>query len=107
MARVVDRQNFPEITSLTLGQYHFVLKRTLEGEYALKEYCNFLDQISPSSKTTVGKNFLRKLETVTRGYRNTIAHESPMNKKQCNHLRNLIFAGDSALLKTCTRVAKD
>ena len=107
LAKVVDRQNFPEITTLTLGQFHFALRRTLEGDYALKEYGDFLDQISPSSRTFVRKDFLKKLKIVTSRYRNTIAHESPMNKKQCNHLRKMIFAGNDALLKTCTRIVKE
>lgn len=106
LAKVVDRQNFPEITTLTLGQFHFVLKRALDGDYALKEYGDFLDQIFPSSKNFVRKDFLKKLKIVTSRYRNTIAHESPMNKKQCNHLRKLIFAGNDALLKTCPRIGQ-
>lgn len=107
LARVVDRQNFPEITTLTLGQFHFILKRALEEDYALREYGDFLNQVKSSSKVIIGKSFLTKLETVAKRYRNTIAHESPMNKKQCNHLRKLIFAGNDALLKTCTRVLKE
>ena len=46
LAKVVDQPNYPEFNSLTLGQYHFVLKLTLENDYALKEYSKFLDWIS-------------------------------------------------------------
>jgi len=69
------------------GQYHFVLKHTLKGEYALREYGVFLDQVCSSSKITVGTTFLKNLETIINRYRNTIAHHSPMNRKQCDHLR--------------------
>ena len=106
LARVVDRQNHPDITSLTLGQYHFALKHTLKGEYALREYGVFLDQIYSSSKITVGTTFLKNLETIIKRYRNTIAHHSPMNRKQCDHLRELIFGGHHALLKTCCEIAR-
>ena len=104
LAQVVDRNNYPEIKTLTLGQYHFILQRTLKGEYALKEYRNFLDLICSSSKVQIEKRFLKRLETVTNRYRNAIAHESPMNKKECDHLQKLIFARDDALLKTCARI---
>jgi len=79
----------------------------LEDDYALKEYGDFLDHIFPISRSFVRKDFLKKLKIVTSRYRNTIAHESPMNKKQCNHLRKLIFAGNDALLKTCPRIVKE
>ncbi len=84
--------------SLSLGQYHFVLKLALDGDYALSEYANFLGEICGASGGIVGKAFLGKLETVTQRYRNAIAHQSPMNKKECEHLRDLIFAGEGALL---------
>lgn len=103
LANIVDGVNFPEVTALTLGQYHFVLKRTLDGEYALKEYCNFLDEVG-SAGAIIGKAFLKKLVTVTKKYRNAIAHHAPMNKKQYEHLRELIFAGDEALLRTCSLI---
>ncbi len=103
LAKVVDQENFPEVTSLTLGQYHFVLKRTVEQEYALEEYQAFLDKISPVLKSVIGRPFLKKLETVTKKYRNTIAHQSAMDKKQYEHLRRLIFSGKKALLKECCK----
>jgi hypothetical protein len=104
LAMVVDRVNYPEVKSLTLGQYHFVLKRTLEGDYALKGYTDFLDEICATSEAIIGKTFLKKLETVTQRYRNAIAHQSPMDKKQYDHLREIIFTGEEALLMTCCRV---
>ena len=105
LAQIIDQHNYPEITTLTLGQYHFVLQRALKGEYALRKYRDFLDHFSKSSNAKIGKSFLKNLETVTNRYRNTIAHESPMNKKQCEHLRKLIFSGNEALLKTCGKLA--
>ena len=103
LAQLVDRVHYPEISTLTLGQYHFVLQRTLKGEYPCNEYRNFLNLICSSSKVQIGKLFLKRLETVTNRYRNAIAHESPTNKKQCIHLRRLIFTENEALLKTCCR----
>jgi len=105
LAKVVDGTNFPGITSLTLGQYHFVLKRSLEGEYAMKEYCNFINELSLHSGTVIGKMFLKDLEIVTKRYRNSIVHQSFMSKKEYGHLRELVFAGEEALLKTCGRIA--
>ncbi len=104
LAKVLDRRNYPEVNSLTLGQYHFVLKLTLEGNYALSEYSNFLNEICGASGTIIGKTFLEKLATVTHKYRNTIAHQSPMNKKQYEHLRELMFTGDEALLIAVVRL---
>lgn len=104
LARIVDLKHYPEVKSLTLGQYHFVLKRTLEQEYALKEYQDFLNEMSPVPRKLIGRPFLKKLETVTKKYRNTIAHQSAMDKKQYEHLRRLIFAGKKALLKKCCRI---
>ena len=104
LAKVVDRENFPEVTSLTLGQYHFILKRTLQKDYALKEYGDFLDWICVASRAVFGKTFLGKLETVVKQYRNTIAHQSPMNKNEYDHLRKLIFSGNNSLLTNCCKI---
>jgi hypothetical protein len=104
LAQVVDQHNYPETTSLTLGQFHFILKHALRGDYALKTYGSFLEQIHSSSRIKIEKRFLKNLETITTRYRNTIAHEAPMNKKECDHLRKLIFAGNDALLKTCGKI---
>jgi hypothetical protein len=104
LARVVDHENYPEMTSLTLGQCHFILKRALDKEYALKEYSDFLAKVCSSSGAIIGKGFLRKLKTVTKTYRNTIAHGSPMNRKQYDHLRRLVFAEKEALLTECCRL---
>lgn len=100
LAKVVDEENFPDTNSLTLGQYHFVLERTLGGEYALDDYRDFLDAVCSASGTVVGRKFLKKLAIVVKKYRNAIAHQSPMNKRQYGRLRELIFAGEDALLKT-------
>ena len=99
LARVVDSVNYPQIDSLSLGQYHFVLKLALDGDYALSEYADFLGEICDGAGGLIWKAFLGKLETVTQRYRNAIAHQSPMNKKEYEDLRALVFAGDEALLK--------
>ncbi len=104
LAMMADEANYPEVKGLTLGQYHFVLKLTLDGDYTLKEYEGFLDEICDSSGTTIGKTFLRNIEIVTKKYRNAIAHQSPMNKNQYDHLRKLIFTGKKALLRTCCEI---
>ncbi|MCP4673184.1 MAG: hypothetical protein GY857_17975, partial [Desulfobacula sp.] len=61
LSRVVDQVNYPYVTSLTLGQYHFVLTRTLEGDYALREYTAFLDKICADSGNIIGNKFLNQL----------------------------------------------
>ena len=99
LAKVVDQANYSEINSLTLGQYHFILKRTLEGDYALQEYAEFLDKIHAELGIVIEEKFLSNLTIVTKQYRNTITHKSSMNKKQCEHLRRLIFAGDDSLVQ--------
>ncbi len=105
LAKVVDQENYPEIISLTLGQYIFVLDHTLEGDFALSQYGDFLDKINTSCGTVVGKAFLSKLKTVVKRYRNLIAHRAPMDKQQLNHLRKLIFADENSLLQTCLTIS--
>jgi hypothetical protein len=107
LAKFVDRENYPEVTSLTLGQYHFVLKRALDQDYALQEYLDFLCQIAQTSEAFVGKTFLDKLETVVKTYRNAIAHGSPMSRTECLHLRRLVFADKDPLIGTCLQVVKE
>jgi hypothetical protein len=103
LANVVDQVSFPEITSLTLGQYHFILSKTLTGDYALQEYAVFLDNIHAQSGIIIDEKFLNNLTIVTKQYRNTITHKSPMDQKQCEHLRQLIFAGNDSLLSQMMR----
>ncbi|MCP4763152.1 MAG: tetratricopeptide repeat protein, partial [archaeon] len=98
LAKVVDQISYPEIISLTLGQYHYILDKTLEGDYALHKYADFLDKIHADSGIIIGKKFLDNLTIVTKQYRNTITHKSPMDQKQCDHLRQLIFTGKNSLL---------
>lgn len=107
LARVADTQHYPETISLTLGQYLFVLKKTLEGEYALDEYGNYLDNILNSSGVVIDRKFLQKLKTVTQDYRNSIVHYSQMNLQQCLNLRELIFLKDDSLLLTCCQIIKN
>jgi len=107
LARLVDRKNYAEVTSLTLGQYHFILKRALDRDYALQEYLDFLGQIARTSEAVVGKSFLDKLETVAKTYRNAIAHGSPMSRTECLHLRRLVFADKDPLIGTCLQVVKE
>jgi len=104
LAKVVDNQNYPEITNLTLGQYLFVLKKTLEGEYALDAYGNYLENMSDSSGIYIGRKFLQKLKIVTHDYRNSIVHYSHMDFQQCTRLRELIFLKKDSLLATCCKV---
>jgi hypothetical protein len=104
LAKVVDQVNYPKVQSLTLGQYHFILKLTLEEDYALKDYGSFLDTICTASGAVIGKMFMEKLETVVKRYRNVIAHRSSMNKKQYAHLKELVFSGNSSLLNTCCAI---
>jgi len=104
LAKVVDNQNYPEITNLTLGQYLFVLKKTLEGEYALDAYGNYLENMSDSSGIYIGRKFLQKLKIVTHDYRNSIVHYSHMDFQQCIRLRELIFLKKDSLLATCCKV---
>jgi TolA-binding protein len=104
LAKVVDQENYPEVTSLTLGQYLFILNLTLQDDYALKEYSDFLDWICAASGAVFGKTFLSKLETAVKQYRNTIAHQAPMNKNEYDHLRELIFSGNGSLLTTCCKI---
>jgi len=103
LAKIVDHINYPEINSLTLGQYHFILSKTLEGDYALHTYADFLDNIHAGSGIIIGEKFLDILTIVTKQYRNTITHKSPMNQKQCEHLRQLIFAGKDSLFSQMMR----
>ncbi len=106
LAKVVDQTNYPEVSFLTLGQCHFALKQAIEKDYALSEYSNFLDEKCNASDAIVGNAFLGKLKIVTQRYRNAIAHQFPMNRKQYEDLRLHVFAGNKALLKmivTCSR----
>ena len=107
LAKVVDQANYPEVTSLTLGQYHFVLNLTLQQDYALKEYGDFLEWICATSGVLFENTFLNKLEIVVKQYRNTIAHQAPMNQDEYDHLKELILTGDGALLKICSKVEND
>ncbi len=104
LAKVLDNKNYPEITTLTLGQYLFVLKKTLEGEFALDDYASYLDSIFESSKIVVGRKFLQKLRTVTDGYRNSIVHYTHMNHQQCLRLRELIYSKQDSLMVVCCKI---
>jgi len=99
LAKVVDDKHYPGMKSLTLGQYLFVLKKTLEGDYALDEYGNFLDTISETKGVKEWRNFLQKLRIVTNEYRNSIVHNTHMTHLQYEQLRNLIFNRRDSLLK--------
>ena len=104
LARVLDRDNYPNFNGLTIGQYLFVLKLALEGDYALSEYRLFLDETYGNSSEVDKKGFLKKLETVTHKYRNAIAHQSPMTREQYENLRDLVFSGEDALLVNLARL---
>ena len=104
LARVLDRDNYPNFNGLTIGQYLFVLKLALEGDYALSEYRLFLDETYGNSSEVDKKGFLKKLETVTHKYRNAIAHQSPMTREQYENLRDLVFSSEDALLVNLARL---
>lgn len=99
LARVVDDINYPQMDSLTLGQYLFVLKLAFERDYALHDYINFLSEKCNGSGGILGRGFLEKLEIVTQRYRNAIAHQSPMVKEEYESLRTFVFNENEALLK--------
>jgi len=42
LVQIIDQHNYPEITTLTLGRYNFVLQRALKGEYALPNNQNLI-----------------------------------------------------------------
>ncbi len=105
LAKAVDNTNYPEVTTLTLGQYLFTLKKTLEGEYALDEYSNFLDKIFSTQSIGNWRIFLQKLKVVTNEYRNSIVHHTHMNIDQYEHLRELIFKEKDALLIQCSKIS--
>ena len=104
LAKAADDNNFPGIKSLTLGQYLFALKNTLQGEYVLKAYSEFLDGLCSSSDVIIGNTFLKKLEIVTKKFRNSLAHGSIINREQCDHLRWLAVNGNEALLAICCQI---
>ncbi len=104
LAKVVDDKNYPEITTLTLGQYLFVLKKTLEGEVALDDYGSFLDKLWSDSTALIGRKFLQKLRTVTQDYRNAIVHNTKMDSDDCQKVRDLILYKEDALLKTISKI---
>jgi hypothetical protein len=96
---IVDEENYPKMTSLTLGQFNFLLKRCLKDEYAFREYKRFLEKKYSFNGYSFIQLFQEKLSIVVGRYRNAIAHQSSMNKKQCEHLRELIFLEKNSLLK--------
>ena len=98
LSKVVDQNNYPEVNSLTLGQYHFILKKTLEDDFALHDYILFLDKIHADFGINIEKQFLDTLEIITKQYRNAIAHRSSMDREQYEDLRKLVFTGNDSLL---------
>jgi len=103
LSKLIDQTNYPEVTSLTLGQYHFILKRTLDHDYALQEYARFLDEIQANSGINIENQFLTKLAIITKQYRNAIVHRSSMDREQYEDLRKLVFLGDDSLLSILTK----
>ena len=61
-------------------------------------------------KQVIAQVFVRKLYVLIDIELNIIEiqkyhyHESPMSKRGYKHLREMIFAGNGALLKTCCRI---
>lgn len=104
LARVADKVHYPDTTTLTLGQYLFVLRKTLEGDYTLDAYGNYIEHLQAGSDAVIGRRFLQKLKTVTQDYRNAIVHHAPMTLDSCHTLRRLIFLEPDALLVICSRL---
>jgi len=104
LAKVVDEENYPDIVSLTLGQYLFVLDHAQQGDAALNHYREFLNEINRSAGTVIENIFLARLKTVVKRYRNLITHHASMDAQQLHHLRELIFAGDNSLLENCSKI---
>jgi hypothetical protein len=102
LSRVVDDENYPEINALTLGQFHFALKESLKYEYSFKQFRQFIEEVFSDQKTMIPQLLLEKLCIVVNRYRNAIAHQSSMNKKEYQHLRELIFFGKESLLRICS-----
>ncbi len=101
LAKVVDEDNYPDINTLTLGQFYFILELSLKKDYALQQYEQFMtDLFSADSKQTISV-LLEKLGIVVKRYRNAIAHQSAMNRKECEHVRELVFSGKDSLLRIC------
>ncbi len=104
LSMVVDDVNYPEIKFLTLGQIPFLINKCLTNEYSLLEYKRFIEQRLDSCPAGTLELISHKLGTVVKKYRNAIAHGASINKVECEHLRDLIFAGDNALLPVCCHV---
>ncbi len=107
LAKVVDQINYPEVKTLTLGQYLFVLKKTFENEMALDEYGLFLDHMQKTFEIYIERNFLKNLKVVTQDYRNAIVHHTHMSYHECMKMRKIIFAGRESLLATISNGKMD
>ena len=103
---VVDQYHYPAITTVTLGQFDFLLKHCLRGEFSLQEYTAFLSQLfDPISKDLLAV-FQQTFSMVTRNYRNVIAHGSFLDEQQCNQLRTLLFIDEMSLFRIITSIPK-
>lgn len=96
---VVDEIHYPNITTMTLGQYDFLLKNSLKGEFSLRFYKQFLMSNLKDLSPNLIRSFQEKLSNVTRNYRNVIAHGSLLSERECNYLRKLLFLEEDALFK--------
>jgi len=99
---VVDENNYPRVNSLTLGQFYFSLEQSLKHDYLLQDYRQFIDGLFSYNSKQTTELLLEKLGIVVKRYRNAIAHQSSMNKKECEHVRELIFSESDSLLKICS-----
>ncbi|MCP4754945.1 MAG: hypothetical protein GY866_29055 [Proteobacteria bacterium] len=98
---VVDENNYPGINSLTLGQFHFSLDRSLKNDYILNGYRQFINGVLSDNQKPTILLLKEKLGVVVKRYRNAIAHRSSMNREECEHLRELVFSGKDSLLRIC------
>ena len=99
---VVDENNYPRINSLTLGQFYFSLEQSLKNNYILQDYKRFINGLFSYNRKQTIQVLLNKLGIVVKRYRNAIAHQSSMNKEECEHVRNLIFSDNDSLLQICS-----
>ena len=102
LAQVIDKSNYPDTNALTLGQFHFALKQCVKHDYPFESFRQFMNEIlSPSGEKGL-RLFSEKLGVVVKKYRNSIAHQSSMNREQCQQLRELVFSGENSLLRLCS-----
>lgn len=90
--------------SLSLGQFHFLLKHGSRNTYTLEKFIRFFSERFTQGTIGNPELFQKRLQIVVKRYRNSIAHGASMNAEECNHLRKVIFSGSDSLLKMCCSI---